>query len=177
MSNHARKSQQVSIFTASGILAFIILQFTLPGAAIQAILFLFIPGKMVTFLVIGIATTMAFFLLARKKRSSLFPALIFLYFVSIVPINGVLWQARDEARHDRMVSLQHQLDQHIATGHSLPVKLSPYAEFRKLLWGPFGMDTIKYHVEGHNYILESYQVPLGPFELYSSARREWYYEE
>jgi hypothetical protein len=48
---------------------------------------------------------------------------------------------------------------------------------KKFLAVFFGIDRIEYELNGNDYKIRSYGVLLGPFELYSSQRAEWYYEE
>ena len=175
-----RSGRTILIVSTTGILGVIVsllLHFTILGVMVQAVILELMPGKLGTFLIAGSAMVLVLLCLSRRKRTWLIPALALLYFVGIVPSNIALWKARDTCRHDRMDRLHQRLDEFTATGNPLPDELASIPELSTLLTGPFGLDKIRYRSNNGKYIIESSTPPIGPTELYSSDRNEWYYEE
>ena len=158
------------------ILALLFLQFTFPGFVFQAIIYAIIPGNdLVSIIVLAVLciSILVTFLLLRRK---IVIGIIAFSFVGLIPINGSLWFLRDNLRNERMVNVQSILEK-LRSENKLPMSLLETPNLKKLQAGPFGIDHIWYKKEGNNYIIRSYCVPVGPFELYSSNRAEWYSEE
>jgi hypothetical protein len=158
------------------ILALLFLQFTFPGFVFQAIIYAIIPGNdLVSIIVLAVLciSILVTFLLLRRK---VVIGIIAFFFVGLIPLNGSLWFLRDNLRNERMVNAQSILEK-LRSENKLPMSLSETPNLQKLQAGPFGVDRIWYKKDGNNFIIRSYSVPVGPFELYSSNRAEWYFEE
>jgi len=156
--------------------AFYASQFTAHGIIAHSLVFELIPGNDVIAIVLLGIISFAFLAFAIAMNRGIVIGLIVFLFVGLLPLNGSLWFARDYSRNERMKELKRGLDE-LQAKERLPATLDDTPFLRKYSAGFFGIDQIDYRAEGKNYTIQSYCVPAGPFELYSSERTEWYYEE
>jgi hypothetical protein len=177
--NEMKKSKKLIAITAATIVwifTFLIFQFTFPGILFVALVFELIPGNdLIGVMLLGLVSISLFIATYFMHRMFIL-GLILCLFLGLLPFNGSLWFFRDHLRSERMVKIQQTLEI-LRLKNQLPSALSDTPSLKNLSAGLFGIDRIFYEVNGNNYIIRSYSVPLGPRELYSSERAEWYYEE
>jgi hypothetical protein len=95
-------------------------------------------------------------------------------FAALVASNG-LWMLREHSRSSRMQRLASELEGLLADQKPLPQVLAdaPLGHLESV----FGLDSIRYQRKEGQFTLESYQIPNGPFESYSSHQKAWSHYE
>lgn len=164
----------IHIIIALFLLAFF--QFTYIGVLLQFMMIaLFHIESLTTYIAVAAIPLSAIIFLTIRKKVSFSECILLIYLIAMIPVNSILWHIREEYRSTRIKSIQSILEQYRIQNRELPKDISDDPVLSDLSVGPFGMDRIKYVVDGLNYTISSEAVPMG-LESYSSKNDFWEYE-